>query len=91
MALTEPSVNYGCPITERLHCFRPRSGCDVEGLTLPVWEVAYGDAGTCSITGGVVYRGQAIQELVGHYLFSDFCGGYLRSFPVEGGFDHVGD
>ena len=89
--LTDAGVNYGWPITEGLHCFRPSRGCDVEGLTLPVWEVAHGDAGTCSITGGVVYRGQAIPELVGHYLFSDFCGGYLRSFPVQGGFDVAHD
>ena len=53
-------------------------------LTLPVLEVEHGDAGTCSITGGVVYRGAEIPELYGHYLFSDYCGGYLRSFPIEG-------
>lgn len=77
--------NFGWPITEGLHCFSPRSGCDVEGLTLPVVEVEHGDAGTCSITGGVVYRGAAIPELEGHYLYSDYCGGWLRSFRFEDG------
>ncbi len=72
--------NFGWPITEGLHCFAPRSGCDTVGVTLPVVEVAHSDAGTCSITGGFVYRGNAIPELAGHYLFSDFCGGWLRSF-----------
>lgn len=76
-------LNYGWPITEGRHCFRPASGCTADGLTLPVLEVEHGDAGTCSITGGVVYRGAEIPELYGHYLFSDYCGGYLRSFPVE--------
>lgn len=76
-------LNYGWPITEGRHCFRPASGCDAAGLTLPVLEVEHGDAGTCSITGGVVYRGAEIPELYGHYLFSDYCGGYLRSFPVD--------
>ncbi len=76
--------NFGWPITEGLHCFSPRSGCDVEGLTLPVLELPLGDDGACAITGGVVYRGTAIPELVGHYLFSDFCGGYLRSFRWDG-------
>ena len=77
-------LNYGWPITEGRHCFRPASGCAADGLTLPVLEVEHGDAGTCSITGGVVYRGAEIPELYGHYLFSDYCGGYLRSFPVDG-------
>ncbi len=79
----EPGLNYGWPITEGLHCFRPSSGCDAAGLTLPVLEIEHGDGGTCSITGGVVYRGSAIPEMYGHYLFSDYCGGYLRSFPIE--------
>lgn len=82
--LTE-GVNYGWPITEGLHCFQPSSGCDTAGLTLPVIEVGHGDAGTCSITGGVVYRGSAIPELDGHYFYSDYCGGYLRSFRHDGG------
>ncbi len=80
-------LNYGWPITEGLHCFDPPSGCDASGLTLPVVEVPHTDSGTCSITGGVVYRGSAIPELAGHYLFSDYCGGYLRSFPVGESFD----
>ena len=77
-----PGLNYGWPITEGLHCFQPRTGCDPTGLTLPAVEIEHGDDGTCSITGGAVYRGKAIPELDGHYLFSDLCGGYLRSFPV---------
>jgi glucose/arabinose dehydrogenase len=78
-------VNYGWPITEGLHCFRPPSGCDTTGLTLPVIEVSHGDAGTCSITGGLVYRGEQIPEIGGHYFYSDYCGGYLRSFVYENG------
>jgi hypothetical protein len=31
-----------------------------------------------------VYRGAAIPELVGHYLYSDFCAGFLRSFRFDG-------
>ncbi|MGH8946527.1 MAG: PQQ-dependent sugar dehydrogenase [Acidimicrobiia bacterium] len=80
-----PNVNYGWPITEGLHCFRPEEGCDTNGLTLPLVEVAHDDAGTCSITGGVVYRGTAIPEISGHYFYSDYCGGYLRSFRHQDG------
>lgn len=84
-------LNYGWPITEGLHCFDPPSDCDASGLTLPVLEVSHADSGTCSITGGVVYRGEEIPELYGHYLFSDYCGGYLRSFPIEGPFEEPHD
>jgi len=79
----ESGLNYGWPITEGGHCYDPPTGCEVGGLTLPVLEVSHDDAGTCSITGGVVYRGEQLPELYGHYLFSDYCGGYLRSFPVD--------
>ncbi len=78
-------TNYGWSVTEGLHCFHPSSGCDTSGITLPVIEVSHGDGGTCSITGGYVYRGSAIPELTGHFLYSDYCGGYLRSFKYEGG------
>ncbi len=85
VAAPEEGINYGWPITEGLHCFSPSSGCDTSGLTLPVIEVGHGDAGTCSITGGVVYRGAAIPEIAGQFFYSDFCGGYLRSFAFENG------
>ena len=78
-------TNYGWPITEGLHCFRPSSGCDTSGQTLPVVEVQHGDAGTCSITGGVIYGGSLIPEIQGHFFYSDYCGGYLRSFRFDGG------
>lgn len=81
----EPGLNYGWSIMEGTHCFSPREGCDTAGLVIPVVEVEHGDAGTCSITGGVVYRGSAIPELDGHYFYSDYCGGYLRSFRFDGG------
>jgi glucose/arabinose dehydrogenase len=78
-------LNYGWPITEGLHCFEPASGCELAGLTLPVVEVEHGDGRTCSIAGGVVYRGALIPELAGHYFYSDFCGGWLRSFLIVDG------
>ena len=84
VALLAPDQNFGWPMTEGLHCFRPSSGCDTSGVVLPVLEVAHGDAGTCSISGGVVYRGSHIPALEGHYLYSDYCGGYLRSFRFNG-------
>jgi glucose/arabinose dehydrogenase len=73
--------NFGWPITEGFSCFQA-SDCDTTGITQPVLDISHGDAGTCSITGGVTYRGSAIPEIAGEYFFSDFCGGWLRSVSV---------
>ena len=51
------------------------AGCSSDGLVLPVAEYG-GDLG-CSITGGYVYRGAAVDELDGWYLFGDYCSGLL--------------
>lgn len=94
MAPLGSGANFGWPITEGLHCFAPASGCDTTGLTLPIVEVAHGDGGACSITGGVVYRGTVIPELDGRFLFSDFCGGWLRSVDIANPsdvIDHTGE
>jgi hypothetical protein len=63
-------------------CFRD-SSCDQEALELPV--LAYTHSDGCSITGGFVYRGAAIPALQGHYFYSDFCQGWVRSFRFENG------
>jgi glucose/arabinose dehydrogenase len=74
-----PGHNFGWPILEGLNCFSS-SNCDGTGMVAPVLEVEHGDGGTCSITGGPVYRGALLPQLEGHYFHSDYCGGYLRSF-----------
>ena len=71
--------NYGWNIMEGLHCFQS-AGCDTTGLAQPVVEYGHGDG--CSITGGYVYRGSAIPELNGVYLYGDYCTGFIRSFTV---------
>ncbi|MEX2533125.1 MAG: PQQ-dependent sugar dehydrogenase [Nitriliruptoraceae bacterium] len=37
----------------------------------------------CAITGGFVYRGAAIPELTGAYIFSDSCEGEIRAISVD--------
>ncbi|MBM3151667.1 MAG: PQQ-dependent sugar dehydrogenase [Chloroflexi bacterium] len=44
------------------------------GTILPVAEYAHRD-GRCSVTGGLVYRGQALAEWSGAYFFADYCTG----------------
>lgn len=67
-------LNYGWPIMEAAHCFQ-QANCVQDGLVLPILE--YDHSGHCSITGGYVYRGQAIPDLVGAYLFGDYCSGFI--------------
>ena len=88
VSVVESGGNYGWNIMEGSRCFDPPQGCDRTGLTLPVWE--YSHAFGCSITGGYVYRGNAIPELRGWYLYSDYCNGLIWAIEadvaVEGGF-----
>ncbi|RSZ56912.1 PQQ-dependent sugar dehydrogenase [Massilia atriviolacea] len=74
-------LNYGWNVMEGTLCYNAAL-CNRNGLTLPAFEYEHGSnkVNGCSITGGFVYRGKAIPELAGRYFYSDYCGGYLKSF-----------
>ena len=76
--------NYGWDIMEGTQCYDSAS-CSQAGLVLPKVEYGHDSAGGCSITGGYVYRGTALPELAGHYLYSDYCSGWLKSFTYSNG------
>jgi glucose/arabinose dehydrogenase len=57
-------------------------GPEPEGHVPPLHEYAHGPG--CSVTGGLVYRGRAIPELVGAYVFSDLCDSELRVLLTDG-------
>jgi glucose/arabinose dehydrogenase len=65
--------NYGWDVMEGLH---PFEGQLSDALTMPVAEYAQSEGG-CSITGGYVYRGEALPELQGVYFFGDYCSGLI--------------
>jgi glucose/arabinose dehydrogenase len=80
-----PGLNFGWPLYEGSACFAgPCDGVDAANrpLTWPVHE--YGHDEGCSVTGGYVYRGSALPQLDGHYFFSDWCGGFIRSIAPDG-------
>ena len=57
--------------------------CPPEGnLQFP--EAVYvNDDPDCAIVGGFVYRGAALPELDGWYIFSDNCSGRIRAFDTD--------
>jgi glucose/arabinose dehydrogenase len=54
------------------------------GLVPPVLDYSHA-GGNCVVTGGSVYRGSAIPDLVGAYLYADFCVGDVKAIRVENG------
>jgi glucose/arabinose dehydrogenase len=58
--------------------------CRTDGLVLPVVEYAH-SVKACAVIGGHVYQGRSIPMLAGSYLFSDFCGHWLRTFRYMNG------
>jgi glucose/arabinose dehydrogenase len=83
-AATAGGLNYGWNTMEGMSCYNPSTGCSQAGLTLPLLDYDH-SAGKCSITGGYVYRGSAIPDLVGHYFYSDFCARFIKSFRYSNG------
>ena len=75
-------LNYGWSIMEGTECLGTPS-CTTTGLTLPVYDYDHGQG--CAIIGGYVYRGAAMPELRGTYLFSDLCTGFLRGLSFQNG------
>ena len=76
--------NYGWDILEGLHCFSDDE-CDSSGTVLPIHEYEH-ENGRCSISGGYVYRGQQFPDLVGNYLFGDYCSGEIWALtPADDG------
>jgi hypothetical protein len=42
-------------------------------------------AGACSVTGGYVYRGAAIPDLRGAYVYADYCNGRVWALRYANG------
>ncbi len=68
--------NYGWPLFEG-------GGSGNPALTFPVFDYPHDD-GSCSVTGGEVYRGPDYPGLSGRYLYGDFCSGKIWSLERTG-------
>lgn len=82
--------NYGWKVMEGSLCFSTDAcpatvpPCGSSAYALPILEYGHEDE-RCSITGGLVYRGSALPELYGAYLFGDVCSGQLWAAQKKGG------
>ena len=74
--------NYGWDLMEGLDCSSWTPGCNPSQFTLPVLE--YPRADGCSVTGGHVYRGSQWTNIMGVYLYSDYCSGRIWGVRREG-------
>ncbi|HEU5011309.1 MAG TPA: PQQ-dependent sugar dehydrogenase [Roseiflexaceae bacterium] len=64
--------NYGWNVMEGTHCYNAKA-CDTSNFVMPINDYSH-DLG-CSVTGGYVYRGADFPQLVGTYVFGDYCSG----------------
>lgn len=78
-ARSKGGENYGWNHMEGLEPYqgRPQGAREPQNHRPPI-HVYPNDGGSCSITGGYVYRGEAIPSLRGAYVYSDWCDGRLR-------------
>lgn len=74
--------NYGWNVREGKHWFRPEGRDNPrEDLIDPIWEYNH-DIGK-SITGGLVYRGTRVPELIGKYVYADYVTGLLWGLEYD--------
>ena len=71
----ERGGNYGWSITEGSHPFRPERKRGPGPIIPPIVE--HDHANFRSITGGFVYRGRRLPELVGAYIYGDYDTGRI--------------
>jgi glucose/arabinose dehydrogenase len=83
-AASSGGENYGWDILEGVTCFGS-SSCDNSGFTPPVHVYSTRSQGSCAVTGGFVYRGQAYPGMQGIYFFGDYCNGKVWGMQPEAG------
>jgi glucose/arabinose dehydrogenase len=75
--------NFGWDVFEGRSRYEDKAPNPTGTLVAPV--AVYSHAEGCSVTGGLVYRGEAIPGLAGRYFYGDYCSGTVWSFRLENG------
>jgi glucose/arabinose dehydrogenase len=85
LANSNGGENYGWRCYEASSEYNTDGCGPISAYTFPVWEYEHGSTGGCSVTGGFVYRGSKIPELVGKYIYADYCSGRIWALSEDGG------
>ena len=72
-AETAAGKNFGWRCYEGTAVYNSAGCGPAANYTMPFAQYTQSSTGGCSITGGVVYRGTAYPNLVGKYVFADYC------------------
>lgn len=82
--LIQSGMNYGWRCYEGPAAYNT-SGCGpISFYTFPVKYYAR-TSPHCSVTGGYIYRGYRRPDLVGRYIYGDYCSGYIWKFYYVNG------
>jgi glucose/arabinose dehydrogenase len=76
-----PGGNYGWNLREGMHRFKEAGAFPRKDLIEPIWEYHH-DIGK-SITGGTVYRGKQVPQLVGSYVYADYVTGRVWALKYD--------
>jgi glucose/arabinose dehydrogenase len=76
--------NYGWRVWEGRSRYTDGQQVNPRGrLVFPIAQYSHSQG--CSITGGYVYRGNAVPSFRGRYVYGDFCNGTIWSLRSSGG------
>jgi len=81
--LVKGGENFGWSVMEGSHPFYPDRKAGPTPFTKPTVEHPHSEAR--SLTGGLVYRGKALPELAGAYIYGDHSTGHIWAVRHTGG------
>ena len=80
--LIAKGANYGWSVNEGGHSFRGQREAGPDPISPPTAEHSHGEAR--SLTGGRVYRGRRLPDLVGAYVYGDWSTGRVWAVKHDG-------
>lgn len=80
--LIKKGANYGWSLTEGSHVFNAQRKAGPDPISPPIAEHPHSEAR--SLTGGQVYRGKRLLELVGAYVYGDWSTGRIWAVKHDG-------